>query len=718
MDILLFISKFIYRIRYKLVIGTLLTTLLVAYFSRFTPKTYTVNTSIYTGFASNSGLEETKTDWAQLNNSFDNLINLIKSKSTLEKVSIELFARNMFYGDSFIDNQIIKAQTFRDLMKIVPDEIKKLVDKNSLEKTINNIKEYTKTDPDGFFFNLFNQRHPHYSYNTLKDIAVRRVGNSDIIELSYHANDPGIALNTVKLIYSELIKNYDNLRYKPALDVAQYYEQELMKCKKILNEQENALTEYSVENKIINYQEQTKSLAGSLYNYEDRYELVQQELNSSADLLKKFDNQILLRQEISEKNEEFIKALDNISAINRKITEIEIFNTNNNEKNNEKLSFYKNELKIAEEKVSQLGDLMNQYKISKEGVALEKIVEEWLAATIRHTKAQAELAVLNERKIDYERSYENFSPIGTQLKRKEREINITEQSYLNALAGLNNAKQKEKNIQLTSATLTMISPPTFPLYSDGGKQKLFIIAAFLGSFIFIIGCCLVIEISDRTLRDPERSKRLTGLTVLGAFMGRKQLKYRGFRKAINRKTISHICTYIDSTKSNKTPLMINLISIEKGEGKSFIAQYMIDYWKSISIKVKYISYEKDFIPVSKKYMYTEGIEYLIDLHDEKFDILLIEYPPLTQLSIPQRLLKEADMNLLIANAKRVWKESDSIQIQFLKEKSGNTPIQLLLNNAYREIVEGFIGQLPPYIEIGGFHRLFMLGFTAENAAVK
>ena len=56
MDITLYISRFIYRIRHQLVFGTLIITALVAYFSQFLEKKYTVTTSIYTGITSNMRL--------------------------------------------------------------------------------------------------------------------------------------------------------------------------------------------------------------------------------------------------------------------------------------------------------------------------------------------------------------------------------------------------------------------------------------------------------------------------------------------------------------------------------------------------------------------------------------------------------------------------------------------------------------------------------------
>lgn len=42
-------------------------------------------------------------------------------------------------------------------------------------------------------------------------------------------------------------------------------------------------------------------------------------------------------------------------------------------------------------------------------------------------------------------------------------------------------------------------------------------AACAGTFIFILGFFLILELLDRTLRDSIRTRRLIGLPMLGAF---------------------------------------------------------------------------------------------------------------------------------------------------------------------------------------------------------
>ena len=543
MDITLYISRFIYRIRHQLVFGTLIITALVAYFSQFLEKKYTVTTSIYTGITSNTGLDdETRPDWQAVNNTYDNLVNLTKSRGTLENVSLKLLALNLMHGDPEIDNLYITANNYKKLIASVPEEILLLVDTTSLDKTVNLFKEYKYSDSRNYLHELFNGSSAFYSYNALSSIIIRRQGNSDLIEIAYTSTDPGITWNTVKLVSEELKYSYNNLRYQTANDIVKYYEEELKKLRVQLNKQENELTDYNVKNSVINYIEQTKAIAHSFADFENRYEETRRNYESSSSIIKNLEQYMDIRTKLVKSNEEFINTLAEVSRISGKITEIETFTSDEMLSKDQELVKYREELRDAEKKIGLITNNINSYKESKEGIAIEGLVQEWLNQTLIQAKAQADLKVLNERKNDFADQYKNYSPIGTRINQQEREIHVTEQSYLEVLHALNMAKMKQKNLQLTSSNLNTISDASYPLFSDKGKRFLLVVAAFIGSIIFIIGLNLVIELLDRTLRDAERARRLTGMNILGAFTGRNsQLKYRGFVKTCNRISAAYAC---------------------------------------------------------------------------------------------------------------------------------------------------------------------------------
>lgn len=719
MDITLYISRFIYRIRHQLVFGTLIITALVAYFSQFLEKKYTVTTSIYTGITSNTGLnDETRPDWQAVNNTYDNLVNLTKSRGTLENVSLKLLALNLMHGDPEIDNLYITANNYKKLIASVPEEILHLVDTASLDKTVNLFKEYKYSDSRNYLHELFNGSSAFYSYNALSSIIIRRQGNSDLIEIAYTSTDPGITWNTVKLVSEELKYSYNNLRYQTANDIVKYYEEELKKLRVQLNKQENELTDYNVKNSVINYIEQTKAIAHSFADFENRYEETRRNYESSSSIIKNLEQYMDIRTKLVKSNEEFINTLAEVSRISGKITEIETFTSDEMLSKDQELVKYREELRDAEKKIGLITNNINSYKESKEGLAIEGLVQEWLNQTLIQAKAQADLKVLNERKNDFADQYKNYSPIGTRINQQEREIHVTEQSYLEVLHALNMAKMKQKNLQLTSSNLNTISDASYPLFSDKGKRFLLVIAAFIGSIIFIIGLNLVIELLDRTLRDAERARCLTGMNILGAFTGRNsQLKYRGFVKTCNRISAAYACNRLTPYIKKGDTLCINILSLEEKEGKTFISRYFQESWEELGFNVKYLRVGQD-IPIDASLFMAEHIDKHIQL-ESRPDILIVEYPSIQQYGVPSHLLGSSQVNLLVANACRVWKNSDTELVKYLRDITEGTALYLYLNNATREAVEDFTGQLPPQTSMRSFaNRMMYMGLTATNTAVK
>lgn len=719
MDITLYISRFIYRIRHQLVFGTLIITALVAYFSQFLEKKYTVTTSIYTGITSNTGLDdETRPDWQAVNNTYDNLVNLTKSRGTLENVSLKLLALNLMHGDPEIDNLYITANNYKKLIASVPEEILLLVDTTSLDKTVNLFKEYKYSDSRNYLHELFNGSSAFYSYNALSSIIIRRQGNSDLIEIAYTSTDPGITWNTVKLVSEELKYSYNNLRYQTANDIVKYYEEELKKLRVQLNKQENELTDYNVKNSVINYIEQTKAIAHSFADFENRYEETRRNYESSSSIIKNLEQYMDIRTKLVKSNEEFINTLAEVSRISGKITEIETFTSDEMLSKDQELVKYREELRDAEKKIGLITNNINSYKESKEGLAIEGLVQEWLNQTLIQAKAQADLKVLNERKNDFADQYKNYSPIGTRINQQEREIHVTEQSYLEVLHALNMAKMKQKNLQLTSSNLNTISDASYPLFSDKGKRFLLVVAAFIGSIIFIIGLNLVIELLDRTLRDAERARRLTGMNILGAFTGRNsQLKYRGFVKTCNRISAAYACNRLTPYIKKGDTLCINILSLEEKEGKMFISRYFQESWEELGFNVKYLRVGQD-IPIDASLFMAEHIDKHIQL-ESRPDILIVEYPSIQQYGVPSHLLGSSQVNLLVANACRVWKNSDTELVKYLRDITEGTALYLYLNNATREAVEDFTGQLPPQTSMRSFaNRMMYMGLTATNTAVK
>lgn len=721
MDIAKFISQFLYRIRYWLLWGTLLVTALVIYFTQFLPFSYTVESSLYAGVTNATTIDGSSVNYVAVNSTFDNLISIAQSRGTHKKVSLRLLANAYTYGEEWKDNRYIQSKHYRQLLQITPKEVLALIDRKDFNKTLENLTTYQKEEANNFLYSIFNRPVAFYSAKALEAILVKRAGNSDILDISYTSADPGITQQTVEILMDELLKAYEILRFKATNDVIAYFEEQVRIAKKRLNEEEDDLMRYCVQERIINYGEETESLAATRYQVDDRLEKAMREYEGAVALRKMLEDKMDVRAQIVRNNTNLLQELDKVSKLNQSIMEQEIFISDDAKESNKDLIQKKDALRNAEEKISHISDNLNEFSFSKEGVGIQEMVLEWLNSLVGEARAGAELKVLKNRQQEIFDQYSHMSPVGTQVTRKQRAIGIAEDNYRNQIRGLAEANLRLKNIEMSTSNLQTISPPEYPLTDNGRKRTIYIIMAFFGSLIFIITYFLLIELLDRTLRDAERSKRLTGLPVIAAFNGVSNLKFRGFLKACNRMAAAYCCRQLNKYIQPNRPTIINLLSMEQGEGKSYLTRYFATYWETEGLRVRVVEASLDFETSGKDYVQAQRLSdfWKRNEAEQEPDIILVEYPAINDASIPLPVLRSSDVNLLVANACRLWRTSDGNTLTAIKEAIGDSPFYLYLNNADREVVESFTGELPPQTPVHSFFsRLAQLGLTSKKAAVR
>lgn len=716
MDIFKFLSNFLYRIRYKLIFGSIIAVALAWYFSGYLPKLYTASTTIFTGITSRSSVDDMsgRTDWNSSNNAHENIINLVKAKSTLEAVSIKLLAQHLMYGDQK-DNKYILPEHYAKIKEITPPEVMELVDKNSFDSTVARFMRFKTVARGNFIYDIFNWDNKYYGYIELSKIQVMRRGTSDMIEINYTCDDPYIASNTLRFLNEELANRYETLLLSASIDVVKYFEEQLRLAKGKLDLSEDDLIIFNEKNKIINYEEQTKHLAALNNAFEGRYEAALLEYNGSQALLAELSTQMDKRAKYAVENDVFINTLSQISELKGKIVEMEIFGSGNSQSN--LLAEYNKQLNAAQNKLKDVTLNMESYKVSKEGVAVVDMVTQWLDALIKSEKSKAELKVLRERRKEIDSEYARYSPVGPSLGKQLRNVELEAESYKTILHHLGLAKLKQKNILLDAGTLQIVADADIPLLNKSRKRGLFVLAALFGAIIFIIGFYLLLEMLDRTIRDAIRAERLTKGKVIAAFPTSKKLKHRRFTEEVYRMTAANLVSRLQGFMVPEETFILNLISIEKGEGKSFIGERLQQQWTEAGFKVAYISYDKDLNQCSKQFQHTLSMFKIpsIMAKIDKADIIIVEYDHLSQNNVPNSLLQEASVNLLILDAERAWYPSDNITFNNLKQNIDKDTLFICLDNTTRDAVEQYTGQLPPYTFLRRLvFRIMNFGLTAKN----
>ena len=700
--------------------------LTIAWFStRNMERIYDTSTTIYTGMITGYNLEATvgaATGSSQTN--MTNLMLLITTDATIHEVSLRLFARCMMYGNMNKDNNYISAEHYRQLYNSVPTEVKALINHNSENATYANLKAFERPSPDNYVFGITNF-HPYFGINNITSrLKVVQLQKSDIIDIGYNCNDAGVAYNTLDILNEVFARQYALLRYGETNNVIKFFEREVARLYRILTNAEDDLIRYNVEKKIINYGEQTRLLSGmdATQKITDNDLLISK--TTTRALMNYLERQLGDRAKVIKANKDFTNQVTDISRIQSRISNLKLMNSEgggNEIETQTELARAQRMLQDASNNVKGLvKDIEAGNYNTETGIKANGLLDKWLEQVLKleETKAHESAQDVMRDKIDNEVLY--YAPIGATVVRKERHINFIEGNYMEMLKALNAARLRQKNLQMSTATLRVLNPPMYPMNAQPTNRMMVLLSAFMITFLFTTMYFFIIEMLDRTLRDRMRTERITKIPVMGCFPKESNLRYRRFNKTIAdmalRQLSKSLLPHFEEGKQN----VLNLLSTDAANGKSYIAQELENYWISIGLQVRRITYDEDYLAEDSRFILAKDITDICpDILPN--EIAIVEYPNLDDNSIPSALLNMGTVNLMVTRANRTWKDVDQKALNELNERLENkNSLFMYLTECQRYAVEEFVGQLPPYSGFNNFiYRMSQMGLTAvENSHAK
>ena len=725
MDLFRYIVRFLYKIRWYLIILPLIALIVAWFLTRNMERVYDANTTIYTGMITGYNLEG-GSGAAGGNNqaNITNLMLLMTTDVTIHEVSLRLFARCMMYGNPSKDNNYISSEHFRQLSATVPADVKALINHNSEQATYANLKAYEKPSQDNYLFGLLNY-HPWFGINKITSrLKVMQLQKSDIIDIAYSSNDAGITYNTLDILNEVFARQYQQLRFGETNDVIKFFEREVARLYKILTGAEDDLIRYNVAKRIINYGEQTKVVAGmdAAQQTSDNNHLMN--YTTAKSLMDYLERQLGDRAKIIKANRDFTDQITDISRIQSRISNLRLMNSEGGEGNVEsQLELAKAE-QMLQDRTARVKDLTRDIEAgsysTETGVKASDMISKWLDQMLLLEKTKAEMSAQDIMREKLDRQILYYAPIGATLSRKDRHISFIEGNYMEMLRALNSARLRQRNLQMTTAKLRVLNPPMFPMNAQPTNRMMILLGAFLLTFALTALYFFIIELLDRTLRDRMRSERITKVPVMGCFPKESTLRYRRFNKTIADMALRQLSKSLLPHFKEGQQNVLNLISTDAGNGKSYIAQELENYWISIGLQVRRLTYDEDFLAEDSRFIMAKGIKDICpDILPN--EIAIVEYPNLDDNSISPALLNMGTVNLLVTRANRTWKDVDQKALKELNERlEDKNTLFMYLTECQRYAVEEFVGQLPPYTKFNNFvYRISQMGLTAvENSHAK
>lgn len=725
MDLFRYIVRFLYKIRWYLIILPLIALIIAWFMTRNMERVYDANTTIYTGMITGYNLEGgTGAAGGNSQTNITNLMLLMTTDVTIHEVSLRLFARCMMYGNPSKDNNYISSEHFRQLSSTVPADVKALINHNSEQATYANLKAYERPSQDNYLFGLLNY-HPWFGINSITSrLIVQQLQKSDIIDIAYSSNDAGITYNTLDILNEVFARQYQQLRFGETSDVIKFFEREVARLYKILTGAEDDLIRYNVSKRIINYGEQTKQLTilDASQQTSDNSQLMN--YTTAKSLMDYLERQLGDRAKIIKANRDFTDQITDISRIQSRISNLRLMNSEGGEGNVEsQLELAKAE-KMLQDRTARVKELTRDIEAgsysTETGVKANDMISRWLEQVLLLEKTKAEMSAqdIMRQKLDKQILY--YAPIGATLSRKDRHISFIESNYMEMLKSLNAARLHQRNLQMTTAKLRVLNPPMFPMNAQPTNRIMILLGAFLLTFALTAMYFFIIELFDRTLRDRMRSERITKVPVMGCFPKESTLRYRRFNKTIADMALRQLSKSLLPHFKEGQQNVLNLISTDAGNGKSYIAQELENYWISIGLQVRRLTYDEDYLAEDSRFIMAKDIKDICpDILPN--EIAIIEYPHLDDNSVPPALLNMGTINLMVTRANRTWKDVDQKALKELQSQLENQDtLFMYLTEAQRYAVEEFVGQLPPYTKFNNFvYRMSQMGLTAvENSHAK
>jgi uncharacterized protein involved in exopolysaccharide biosynthesis len=723
MDLFRYFVRFLYKIRWYLIILPLIA-LIVAWFStRHMERVYDANTTIYTGMITAYNLEGGTGVAGNTQANMANLMIMITTDNTIHEVALRLFARCMMYGNSNKDNNYISAEHFRQLTAGVPAEVKALINHNSEQITYTNLKAYERPTQDNYLFGLVNY-HPWFGINSITSrLKVLQLNRSDIIDIGYSTNDAGIAFNTLDILNEVFARQYGELRYGETNNVIKFFEKEVARLYKILTGAEDDLIRYNISKRIINYGEQTKALTGLDASQQTSDNTLLMDYTTSKSLMDYLERQLGDRAKVIRANREFTDQITDISRIQSRISNLRLMASEGGNEVESQMELAKAE-KMLQDATGKVKNLTRDIEAStystETGVKATDMISRWLEQMLLLEKTKAKMTAQDVMRQKLDKQILYYAPIGATLSRKDRHISFIEGNYMEMLKALNSARLRQRNLQMTTATLRVLNPPMFPMNAQPTNRMMILLGAFMLTFMLTAMYFFIIELLDRTLRDRMRSERITKVPVMGCFPKESTLRYRRFNKTIADMALRQLSKALLPHFKEGQQNVLNLLSTDAGNGKSYIAQELENYWISIGLQVRRLTYDEDFLAEDSRFILAKNIKDICpDILPN--EIAIVEYPNLDDNSISPALLNMGTVNLMVTRANRTWKDVDQKALKELEAQLENKDsLYMYLTEAQRYAVEEFVGQLPPYTKFNNFvYRMSQMGLTAvENSHAK
>lgn len=687
--------------RLTLIIIPALTVIITFFLVRNLPNSYVSQSQIATGIVDQTQQASVTGDngvkgWAEVNQEFSNLIEMMKLKKILDQVSYKL-----------IIHDLSSRHPFRDVQSELKDASE--VDKKQMLATYH--QKYNRSEGLNLWDKRQSQLHSvlrsfDYDSESLKNnIRLGRAGDSDFINVEFDSENPQLSAFVVNTIIEEFIKHYTFVVKTNQRRANVFLDSLLAQKRTEMNSRIAALRNYKIENRVLNLEEQSSQLYAQIIEYNNQKQALLKEIAANtgavAEIEAKFapGDRGYLESSLTKINQKLAATKEELKALYDLYVQ--------NEFDPATKASIDSLQRILNYQINTSSDqYLNSPLATKQALVQQKIQLE-----VQLDLSRYGLNTINRELNSLNSQFDQMVPHEAEVQSLEREVQISSTEYLDALNKFNQSNMESGfSIKLAQIQKAM---PGLPQPS---KKMLLVILSGVISFIFCLVVLFILFFLDNSIISAKELANKTNVPVLGSLN-----KVRGTKVDLNEIWSGSASANLDTFKSQLRSIrfeidrelhtgIIALTSMKGLEGKTLLALSLTHAWKMTEKKVLLIDGNFRHPDISNSLDSTIFIEdYLTGATDVNllhptstvtvlankgqdhspleiadmqtikaklaelkhvFDIIIIETPPLSAMNQSKEWLLFAGNVLCVFDSGQTLNEEKKNHIQYLKSLGG------------------------------------------------
>lgn len=576
--------------RFTLIIIPALTVILTYFLVRNLPDSYVSQSQIATGIVDNTQQailtgENSSKGWAEVNQEFSNLIEMMRLKKILDQVSYKLIIHDLSSKTPFRDPQTalkgISEREEKQMLTIFQEKYNKSEGLNLWDKKQSKLH--------GVLSAL------DYDSESLKGkLRIGRAGDSDFINAEFDSENAQLSAFVVNTLIEEFIKHYAYL-VKTNQRRANVFLDSLLSEKRVeMNSRIAALRNYKIQNRVLNLEEQSSQLYAQILEYNNKKQAILKDVSANAGAVNEIEAKFAPRERgylesaLTKINQDLVSTKEELKSL------YDLYIQNDFDPR------YKASIDSLQRILNyQINTSSDQY-VNSPLATKQALIQQKILLEVQLDLSRYSMNTIDKEVRNLNNQFDQMVPHEAEVQSLEREVEISSTEYLDALNKFNQSNMESGfSIKLNQVQKAM---PGLPQPS---KKMLLVILSGIITFIFCLVVLFILFFMDNSITSAKELANKTGIPVLGNLN-----KIRGTTADLNAiwsgSASPDLDTFKDQLRSIRFEIdrelntgIIAVTSMNEAEGKTLLALSLAHAWKMTDKKVLLIDGNFDKPDISK-----------------------------------------------------------------------------------------------------------------------